>query len=99
MDTDRETTANLSELRHLIDEVDAAMVELLAERFRYTLTIGKLKARHGLASRDLERETAQSYRLRNLAARSGLDVDFALKLHAFIIQEVVRNHEALARRN
>ncbi|MDI3560852.1 chorismate mutase [Bradyrhizobium sp. Arg816] len=94
-DDDREFVGDLARLRRSIDNLDAAMVHLLAERFRCTDAIGELKARHGLESRDPRREAAQLKRLRFLAAQSGLDPDFTRKLHALVVREVVINHEAV----
>ena len=48
--------SKLRDLRDSIDNIDAAIVHMLAERFRYTHAVGKLKARHGLPSRDPGRE-------------------------------------------
>ena len=94
-DDHQEFAGDLTELRRSIDNLDAAMVHLLAERFRCTHAIGELKAKHGLVSRDSRREAAQLKRLRTLAAHSGLDPDFAQKLHALVVREVVANHEAV----
>jgi chorismate mutase len=71
---------------------------MLAERFRCTRAVGKLKAQHGLTSRDPGREAEQVSRLRHLATVSNLDPDFAEKLLSFVIHEVVQQHET-ARRN
>ena len=94
-DDDQEFAGDLAKLRRSIDNLDAAMVHLLAERFRCTHTIGELKARHGLASRDPRREAVQLKRLRTLAAQSGLDPEFTQKLHALVVREVITNHEAV----
>jgi len=88
---------SLSHLRDSIDNIDAAIVHLLAERFRCTHTIGKLKAWYGLPARDPEREAAQVGRLRRLAAVSKLDPDLAEKFHAFVAHEVIRHHESIPR--
>jgi chorismate mutase len=88
---------DLRQLRDSIDNIDAAIVLMLAERFRCTQTVGKLKAQHGLPSRDPKREDEQVRRLRKLAAASKLDPDFAEKFLAFVIREVVRHHEAILR--
>ena len=82
VDDDQGPSSDLVRLRHSIDNLDAAVVHLLAERFRCTDAIGNLKARQGLASRDPGREAAQLKRLRTLAAQSGLDPGFTAKLHA-----------------
>lgn len=93
-DDHQEFAGDLAKLRRSVDNLDAAMVHLLAERFRCTHAIGELKARHGLVSRDPRREAAQLKRLRALAAQSGLDPEFTQKLHALVVREVVINHEA-----
>ena len=89
--------SNLRNLRDSIDNIDAAIVHMLAERFRCTHAVGKLKAQHGLPPRDLGREAEQASRLRHLAAVSKLDPDFAEKFLALIIREVIRQHEAVPR--
>jgi chorismate mutase len=88
--------AQLHELRLSIDNMDAALVHLLAERFKITQRVGELKARHGLPPADPAREAEQVQRLRSLAAESRLDPEFAEKFLNFIVAEVVRHHEAIA---
>ena len=87
----------LRDLRDSIDNIDAAIVHMLAERFRCTRAVGKLKAQHGLPSRDPGREAEQVSHLRHLAAVSNLDPDFAEKFLSFVIDEVVRQHETIPR--
>jgi chorismate mutase len=89
--------SKLRDLRDSIDNIDAVIVHMLAERFRCTHAVGKLKAQHGLPSRDPGREAEQISRLRHLAAVSKLNPDFAEKLLAFVTGEVVRHHELLSR--
>lgn len=67
----------VEELRDSIDDIDAAVVHILAERFRVTGRIGRLKARAGFGAADSRRETQQVARLRGLAKESGLDPDLA----------------------
>jgi chorismate mutase len=86
----------LDQLRASIDNVDAALVHLLAERFKFTQAVGHLKAEAGLPPADPERESLQIARLRALAAESGLDPVFAEKFLNFIVAEVIRHHEAIA---
>ena len=94
--SDREIPGELAALRASIDNLDAALVYLLAERFRCTQQVGHLKAELGLAPSDLAREEEQLQRLRQLARESGLDPVFAEKVLAFIIAEVIRNHGIIA---
>jgi len=88
----------LRRLRDSIDNIDAALIHLLAERFKFTKLVGEFKAHHGLPAADPAREAAQIARLRALAKTAKLDPDFAEKLLAFIVEEVIRHHEALKRR-
>ncbi|WP_454051659.1 chorismate mutase [Cellulomonas sp. Marseille-Q8402] len=86
----------LARLRGSIDNIDAALVHLLAERFKATQQVGVLKARLGLPASDPGREARQVARLRSLAHDADLDPVFAEKFLAFIVEEVIRHHEAIA---
>ncbi len=83
----------LLELRNSIDNLDAAMIRILAERFRCTKRVGALKAKHDLPPADPAREDYQIGRLRAMAEEAELDPEFAAKFLAFITQEVIRHHE------
>ena len=83
----------LSDLRQSIDNLDAVLVHTLAERFRCTQTVGKLKAEHTLPPSDPAREARQIERLERMCAESGLDPEFAKKFQRFIIDEVIRHHQ------
>ena len=89
------TQAELEEIRASIDNIDAALIHVLAERFKYTKRVGKLKAEHSMPPADPERESRQITRLRALAAEADLDPAFAEKFINFIIEEVIRHHEAI----
>lgn len=89
--------AELIELRDSIDNIDAAVVHMLAERFKCTQRVGRLKADHDLPPADPAREARQIERLRELAASAKLDPAFAEKLLNFVIAEVIRHHETIAR--
>ncbi|CAN6484480.1 chorismate mutase [Rhizobium sp. C1] len=93
---DPEIKAKLSGYRQSIDNIDAALVHMLAERFRCTKEVGVLKATHELPPSDPAREEYQIERLRRLAKEANLDPDFAEKFLNFIIKEVIRHHEAIA---
>ncbi|GAA4915447.1 chorismate mutase [Nonomuraea thailandensis] len=86
----------LQRLRDSIDNLDAALVHLLAERFKCTQEVGRLKAEYQLPPADPAREAAQIRRLRALAEESKLDPVFAERFLNFIIAEVVRHHELIA---
>ena len=85
----------LAVYRATIDNLDAALVHLLAERFRCTQQVGLLKARLDLPPADPGRERQQVARLRALAEESGLDPIFAEKFFAFIVAEVIQHHEEI----
>ena len=93
---DDNTAKNLADLRRSIDNVDAALVHMLAERFRFTQQVGVLKAQGGLPASDKQREAEQIARLRQLAEEANLDPAFAEEFLNFIVAEVIRHHEKLA---
>jgi chorismate mutase len=93
----RDPVAELRDLRDKIDNIDIEIVRLLAERFRCTDTIGKLKDQYGLPSPDPRRKVEQVARLRLHAALGKFDPDFAEKFLAFVIDEVICRHELLSR--
>lgn len=82
----------LLRLRASIDNLDAALVHLLAERFKCTEQVGRLKAKAGMPPADPDREAVQIARLRALSETSGLDPHFAEKFLNVIIAEVIQNH-------
>jgi len=88
--------AELASARGTIDNIDAALIHLLAERFKCTQRVGHIKADLGLPASDPGREAEQIRRLRALAEDAGLDPVFAEKFLTFIVQEVIRHHEATA---
>ncbi|MDX2699996.1 chorismate mutase [Streptomyces ipomoeae] len=93
---DADVRAELARLRDSIDNIDAAVVHMLAERFKCTQRVGHLKAEHHLPAADPAREAQQINRLRGLAESAKLDPAFAEKLLNFIIAEVIRHHERIA---
>jgi len=96
MGHDGNASAELTSLRQSIDNIDAALVHLLAERFKFTQSVGRLKATTGLPASDPERERIQIERLRALAVDSHLDPAFAEKFLNFIVAEVIHHHEQIA---
>ncbi len=89
----------LAGYRASIDNIDAALIHMLAERFRCTKAVGVLKAEHGLPPADPSREAEQIERLRRLARDAQLDPDFAEKFLNFVVREVIRHHEQIAAEN
>jgi chorismate mutase len=92
----REAPAELLQLRASIDNIDAALIHLLAERFKATQEVGYLKARRHMRPDDPAREEQQIARLRALAQEAGLDPVFAEKFITFVIAEVIRHHVEIA---
>ena len=87
----------LLRLRDSIDNIDAALIHLLAERFKCTQAVGEYKAKHELPPADPAREAVQIARLRKLATAAKLDPDFAEKFLNFIVHEVIHHHEQIAK--
>ncbi|AUH65822.1 chorismate mutase [Paracoccus zhejiangensis] len=83
----------LKEHRASIDRLDAIIVYTLAERFKHTQSVGRLKAEHDLPPSDPAREAVQIERLERLAREADLDPEFARKFLNFVIAEVIRHHE------
>ncbi len=86
----------LSRYRASIDNIDAALVHMLAERFKITQAVGEHKATAGLPASDPGREQAQIARLRALATEAGLDPAFTEKFLRFIVAEVINHHQRIA---
>ena len=86
----------LSQFRQSIDNIDAALIHMLAERFRITKAVGRHKAEVGMPPADPEREQEQIKRLRKLAEEAGLDPEFSEKFLRFVIDEVIHHHERIA---
>ena len=85
----------LDTYRKSIDNLDAILLHTLAERFKVTQAVGKLKATHNMPPSDKAREARQIERLQQLAKESALDPAFAEKFLNFIVAEVIRHHEKI----
>ncbi|MBO9517122.1 MAG: chorismate mutase [Porphyrobacter sp.] len=86
----------LAGYRKSIDNIDAALIHMLAERFRITQAVGEYKAESGLPASDPTREARQIERLRALAVDADLDPEFSEKFIRFVIDEVIRHHRRAA---
>lgn len=93
--SDKQKAATLTSYRDSIDNIDAALIHMLAERFKVTQKVGEFKAKYGLPPADKSREQDQIDRLRALSENAKLDPDFSEKFLHFIITEVIRHHEQI----
>ncbi|EIK87488.1 chorismate mutase [Gardnerella sp. KA00603] len=82
-------------LRKSIDNIDGAIIALLAERFKTTNRIGELKAKAKFAPLDSKREQEQVQRLLDLSAAAGLDESIALQYHKFVVTEAKKRHQKM----
>lgn len=96
MTDSEDARAELLRLRGTIDNIDAALIYMLAERFRATQQVGVLKAEHAMPPSDPAREEQQVARLRALAEEAHLDPEFAEKWFNFVVAEVIRHHTEAA---
>ena len=72
-----QAVARIKALRQTIDNIDSAVIALLAERFKATSQVGVLKANAGFAPEDTKREDYQIERLHRIAIDAGLDPEIA----------------------
>ena len=83
----------LKDHRDSIDRLDAVLIYTLAERFKHTQAVGRLKAEHDLPPSDPLRESQQIERLQRMALEADLDPEFARNFLNFIIGEVIQHHK------
>ncbi len=94
-DLNTQHRAALQSFRESIDNIDAALVFMLAERFKITQAVGRYKSEHKLPPADPGREQEQIDRLKALAREANLDPEFSAKFLQFVISEVIRHHERI----
>jgi len=85
----------LEEMRKSIDNIDNAIIVMLAERFKVTDRVGAYKAENKLPPKDKAREAKQYNRLNDLAIEYGLEPEFANSFLSLIIDCVIERHQAL----
>ena len=82
-------------LRQSIDNIDNAVVSLLAERFKVTEKVGEIKARANFAAEDKSRENRQADRLKKIAEISGLKEEIALEYLHFVVAAAKKRHQEI----
>lgn len=85
----------LADLRRQIDAVDERFVALLAERFRITRRVGRIKAERGLPPQDATREAQIDAKVRRLASEHELDEGLVSDVLRAVIDRVVAEHREL----
>ena len=85
----------IADCRNSIDRLDSILVFTLAERFKQTKNIGRIKAKNSIPVSDPNRESEQLKRIEALSQEAGLDSEFAKRLLDFIITEVIKDHKRL----
>jgi chorismate mutase len=95
--SDDEARQLLRQYRDSIDNLDAALVRILAERFRLTDRIGRLKRDHSLPAGDPHREEEQIAQLRSIAQTADLDPELVSRFFPVIMKEVRQRHREVAR--
>lgn len=89
------TDDELEVLRREIDAVDERFVALLAERFRITRQVGRIKADRGLPPQDATREAQIDAKIRRLAEEHHLDQAMVSDVLRAVIDRVVAEHREL----
>lgn len=91
-----QAVAHIRQLRQSIDNIDSAIISLLAERFKFTSQVGVLKAQAGFAPADQRREDYQITRLGRIAIDAGLDPQIAEMYREFVVTEAKKRHQRIA---
>ncbi|MEJ8310554.1 chorismate mutase [Agrobacterium larrymoorei] len=86
----------LASYRRTIDNLDSAVLYILAERFRCTEHVGHLKAEQALPAIDNERERRQLDRVMSIANEVGLSRHFVEGLMTMIVGAVAERHREIA---
>jgi chorismate mutase len=79
------TSEDIELLRTRIEELDAAIIRLIGERFAHVRLLGRAKALAGQAVEDPERENELRSLYVQAAQREGLDPAFVLRLFETVL--------------
>jgi len=86
----KQTTENLTELRHQIDEIDNQMLEVLAMRMRVSQEIGQYKKEHNMPVLQTVRYDEILLKRIAMAQSMGMDADFMKKILEAVHEESIR---------
>lgn len=90
-----ETIETMAELRAAIDDIDEALLVLLAARLRYTDRAPALKLREGIAAAAPTRVRQVLAHVRDKAEASGFDPDMAEAMWQIMIDKVIAREQAV----
>lgn len=85
-----ESTESLDTLRHQIDEIDNALIEMLAKRMRISREIGQYKKEHDMTVVQTNRYTEILYKRGAQGVLCGMSADFIKAVFENIHEESVR---------
>ncbi|MEW6744842.1 MAG: chorismate mutase [Planctomycetota bacterium] len=94
-----DATVRLAAYRRELDELDAALVQILARRFRVIARIGHLKARAGLPIRDPDREKEMLLSLARQGVEEGIAPALVRRVFTAILLHSRRRQRAIRRRH
>ncbi len=89
------TPPQLLVLRDRIDEIDAQLLDLVAERFKVTYEIGVIKKNQRLDPVDPAREQAKLDQIRRLAGERDVDPALACDILRLLMNAAAVNHRRL----
>lgn len=89
-------SSTIENWRKSIDSIDAAIVDLLAKRFKVTQEVGVYKKNNNLPPQDISRETELFSRIESYAKKNGLNPEFTKKIFRLIVDEVIENHKKIS---
>lgn len=91
----KEAQAEMADVRRVIDELDEALVALLAKRQRQIERAAKVKPALGIPARVPERVDEVLARVLGAARRDGLSVEVAMNLWTAIVEWSIQYEERL----
>ncbi|RKK02552.1 chorismate mutase [Pseudoroseomonas wenyumeiae] len=96
-DTEKsDVEARLESNRQTLDNIDAALVYIFAERFGCTNATCVLKFEYNLPPLDRAREEYRYARLRGLAKENKINQNFVEIRMRFVIDQIIQRHNEIA---